>query len=105
MVRIAITDDKFPALCSAILDAQLREVIILLSDGPLDIEKTAEVLGIGLNDSEARLERLTSAGLLRKTIESAGAKIFSLDFSMERLGSPFDSKIAAQLATRPSEVL
>lgn len=105
MVSLAIADGKVSAFCSSMMDEQLREVIILLSDGPLNTEKTAEILGIGLGDSEERLERLVFEGLVRKTLAPGGALIYSLDFSMERLGKAFDMKTAGQLAIDLSKAL
>ncbi len=105
MVSLTIADDKLPVLCSSIMDEQLREIILLLSDGPLNAEKTAEILGITQQDSEGRLERLHSAGLVRKTVVPGGILLFSLDFSMERLGSAFDKKVAEPLASDLSKTL
>ncbi len=105
MVSLTIADDKLPAFCSSIMDEALREIILLLSDGPLNAEKIAEIMGITQQDSEGRLERLYSAGLVRKTRVPEGVLLFSLDFSMERLGSPYDKKIAEPLASDLSKTI
>lgn len=105
MVSLTIADDKLPAFCSSMMDEQLRETILLLSDGPLNAEKIVDILGVTQQDSEGRLERLHSAGLVRKTCVQGGVPIFSLDFSIERLGSPYDKKIAEPLASDLSKTL